>query len=1658
MEPVGFVAGGAGSVLAGLGTQSGVKNKHLVGSQSHGVSYKKPKKPVVVDSLVESSAGVSNVIDKSGDGPNIRQLWASKVNSEVDSISGISDLDNLDNVITEETSYAESDASGLDDDMNDVMPKKMCTRTYVLNSKPPLLFFNVPSDSEDTLPLLSPKFYGSNHVSPVRSCALVKRNFNLSKSFALDIEISAIPGKTNGDKLVSIKKIFYQVDGFGGAFTPSKFPGIIRSTFTSEASMNKAKSLAVSEKILVNNELRKVNSCSNWEIVVKKIPVNLPKLAVELVFSKFNEIVLIRMQLIGLWQKTLVEFKSAEIADMVVSKWSVFMSKNSMRVALAIDNKQLWVSRDQYRALLYTLPVGTMAHDLSDMLESYDGKTCFIGHNPVSYICDRCAIVCFDNKAAKLAAVSIILIFKSVSLHWTSLVLASCTKCKQFGHIHADCSMGRSSGAHRKKVVSDQNRVCLAGIYKKKLAPIACPVLFGGKTWAQVASGTPFHAFFSGFSGSGLHSDLVPPLAVSDPLVISHLSGHLAILEHSLELLADYVSGILVRLDSFALGSEVNSDMIVDNALSSSGITSPVTDDAVINLSASDSKVFTAKVGSLETKLVTLKALVGLVLNKLNLLCSGSVWKIAICNVRGMNNYAKQADIVHWHKDINNLVSIVTETKLKGKICPWITNRFDGVRVFLLGLNSGHMGSGIAIILNSSLARHVCKLLSVRLLFKNKLSVSILGLYTGASLVVCFSQAGVINSFIAKVINESSFIIFGGDFNEDGSHKCASFNKCFDLGLVNSLGGSLFVKSPTWCNSCGVAKTIDYVFVSSNLINVVVDRSVAGVDDFFDTNHKAVFVSVSIGELLDKFDIKCASEVKWLEFKNAMADNASMFSGAFVMARKFSDMNEIWNIVRKIMVLSVDRTFKKKWFKSFDSVFNKVSFRFHKLELLVFKLVRNSHLVFNKLNSFGASVVRSLFFSSSGFGLICSMLAKARKLYCASKLLESKCTEKSSIKQAINKRIKSFELDKGHTIRSVLERSFYKIVLDYLVVGDKLVLEPDSVKSKHVFDGAFSGVMCPISFDEMLAVVKNLPDRKVASLFGISNELWKCCNKVMTDFGLTDGYCVHDGLDQGEIFSSLLWHIFYDSLLCEVKKQDSVYGYRLNSHFISKTGQMDPQAGLSSFLATGAFVDDTIWVGSSQAATQCILDVANEFFRFNNISVNNDKTVTISINWQVLDPHLTISGVPISIAKKGESHCYLGIFLSFKSFSKPSLAKAQANVWFFVNLVLKKAVSDKQCAYLVSVDALVCKILKSKSGLHHDFSNDALHHLSLYSLKTFEQIQAESKLASAITFVNSTGILGRLFSYRSHDLQVLSWCPRHSLLGVVPLSLGFSLMDGCAVSDVHLSHDFGVVCNTLLTIDAAHLSVYTDGSLSGLGIIDVKAGAAVFFEDINLGLGVGVSGLVSSIMMELQAIALALKCIPSSHLIDLFSDSQATLDAYGSKFLLIHLDFRNCCWIEYHYIATVIHRKNLDVNWVKIKGYLSVSDNEHADALAKDTALSAWCLSYLVSERFLYTRDAAVSVWHTDSHLASGFTSIRTTSCRTYFMKALHFWLPVTVPKRLYDRRYSSVVCLFCGDIEISDHVFLCLHNATGHACLLDAHALAWEILSGLFHSSSCVL
>ncbi|KAG9307190.1 hypothetical protein G9A89_017018 [Geosiphon pyriformis] len=365
------------------------------------------------------------------------------------------------------------------------------------------------------------------------------------------------------------------------------------------------------------------------KIIIKEIPVDLPKSAIELVFFKFGEVVSVKLQLIRLWQKALMEFKSADVASLVASKWSVFMGKDLVCVVLA------------HWALLYTFPISTIAHNLSSLLESYGEKTCFIGHNPSSYVYDKCVVVCFENKTSRLAAFDSVLVFKDVNLHWAGFFLAGCAKYKQFGHISDVCSMGGNSGVHIKWLVTNWDQVHLAGIYKKKQALIVYLVLFGKKTWAQIAgsfsSSVVFLVVFGAKPSPSANSTPLTP----NSLVVSGLNNCLAFLEHFLGFLANQVSGILRKLSfvnlmllasffiaflfvvSASSAMDASSDMILDSVLVLSVSLFLAVGNVVLSFSSNSSKVLTNKVGGLESKLASLETLIGLVLARLDHLCFG---------------------------------------------------------------------------------------------------------------------------------------------------------------------------------------------------------------------------------------------------------------------------------------------------------------------------------------------------------------------------------------------------------------------------------------------------------------------------------------------------------------------------------------------------------------------------------------------------------------------------------------------------------------------------------------------------------------------------------------------------------------------------------------------------------------------------------------------------------------------------------------------------------------------------------------------------------------------------------------------------------------------------------------------------------------------------
>ncbi|KAG9298367.1 hypothetical protein G9A89_003184 [Geosiphon pyriformis] len=467
------------------------------------------------------------------------------------------------------------------------------------------------------------------------------------KFFVLNINLSAVEGKSATAKTQLIRKLFSKINGFGETTTPSKFEGIIRSTFTLSESLEKAASLAKENNIIVNSDLKRQGIRSDWAVIIKEIPMDMPKEMIITAVSEYGQIVSI---------KAVVEFVESSQADLLASKWSFLVGKDSVHVAKAVRNHETWTFRNQFRVLLFTLPVETTAHDLGNLLEGAGGKTCVINCSLETGNRTCCAVVCFESDEAMKSAFHMKPIFGEVKLSWAKLDLVHCEWCGKFGHSALKCDVEVASVSQSpkslKKSANLDTHLQLAKLYAKKKVPISCPVAFGDKSWAQVVSvasvsrssldgpGSGFLLFGASSSG-GISSSL--------SVVNAPLGMRLACLECSIELLSDQILNILFCFDNLSLvplappsnmippvytpqpsvsgslmvaNSNVNSNIVLDVPLTQL-ISFPSSNDN-FQLGHSSFKVLTSKIGVLELKLVAFDASIGLILAKLEQMCTGS--------------------------------------------------------------------------------------------------------------------------------------------------------------------------------------------------------------------------------------------------------------------------------------------------------------------------------------------------------------------------------------------------------------------------------------------------------------------------------------------------------------------------------------------------------------------------------------------------------------------------------------------------------------------------------------------------------------------------------------------------------------------------------------------------------------------------------------------------------------------------------------------------------------------------------------------------------------------------------------------------------------------------------------------------------------------------
>ncbi|KAG9284905.1 hypothetical protein G9A89_006283 [Geosiphon pyriformis] len=255
-------------------------------------------------------------------------------------------------------------------------------------------------------------------------------------------------------------------------------------------------------------------------------------------------------------------------------------------------------------------------------------------------------------------------VLKSVKLYWSYLSSAKYAKCENLSHISLNCSVDGnvSPGGPTHRILLDDNKSRLASIYARHSAPISSNIVGG--------SSFPLLFVHNGLAVSGSSLEMKSTLVMS-----MELNDRFAALKHNLASLIKHVDKLVKRLNlpepmvfQLSFGCQLLVTPLLQNQRANtvmsknSGLVTG--SEAIVGVVVFNLSVISKMEETLNNLSITVMDLSAKINN------ADLVWKIATCNVHGINVSAKQKDVVCWHVDSGSMVSIVMKTKLRSNARP----------------------------------------------------------------------------------------------------------------------------------------------------------------------------------------------------------------------------------------------------------------------------------------------------------------------------------------------------------------------------------------------------------------------------------------------------------------------------------------------------------------------------------------------------------------------------------------------------------------------------------------------------------------------------------------------------------------------------------------------------------------------------------------------------------------------------------------------------------------------------------------------------------------------------------------------------------------------------------------------------------------------------
>ncbi|KAG9298721.1 hypothetical protein G9A89_012789 [Geosiphon pyriformis] len=145
--------------------------------------------------------------------------------------------------------------------------------------------------------------------------------------------------------------------------------------FTSQKSLNGITKVAIMASVFFPSLL----------VVLHDIPLGIFFNNIKTAFGIFGVVSSVKLKPAGLWEYAVVNFEDIFSAAAALSNWFVLVRKNSVRIFLIVNQKEVIFSKDAFKAKLVNFLFGCTVFEISDLVSQVDGHTCFISHSPEFY-------------------------------------------------------------------------------------------------------------------------------------------------------------------------------------------------------------------------------------------------------------------------------------------------------------------------------------------------------------------------------------------------------------------------------------------------------------------------------------------------------------------------------------------------------------------------------------------------------------------------------------------------------------------------------------------------------------------------------------------------------------------------------------------------------------------------------------------------------------------------------------------------------------------------------------------------------------------------------------------------------------------------------------------------------------------------------------------------------------------------------------------------------------------------------------------------------------------------------------------------------------------------------------------------------------------------